>query len=72
MRIKKVSREKQVKELTKIIGDVKPFYIETIAEALYDAGYRNAKQFNQEVVKALPDRYGFKEIIVKTLKEFGV
>ena len=27
-------------EMIKLIGNVKPFYVETIAEALYDAGYR--------------------------------
>lgn len=31
---------KEIKRMTTIIGNVKPFYVETIAEALYNAGYR--------------------------------
>lgn len=27
-------------EMIKLIGNVKPFYVETIVEALYNAGYR--------------------------------
>ena len=30
----------EIKRMTAIIGNVKPFYVETIAEALYNAGYR--------------------------------
>ena len=35
-----MNKEKQIKKMSTIIGNVKPFYVETIAEALYNAGYR--------------------------------
>ena len=39
-------------KMKKIIGNVKPFYVETIAEALYDAGYRKVL-FDTENGKAV-------------------
>lgn len=30
----------EIKRMAAIIDNVKPFYVETIAEALYNAGYR--------------------------------
>lgn len=35
-----MTKQEQIEEMIKLIGNVKPFYVETIAEALYDAGYR--------------------------------
>ena len=35
-----MNKEQQIKKMSTIIGNVKPFYVETIAEALYNAGYR--------------------------------
>lgn len=35
-----MTKQEQIKEMKKIIGNVKPFYVETIVEALYNAGYR--------------------------------
>ena len=37
---------KEIKRMTTIIGNVKPFYVETIAEALYGAGYRKIENAN--------------------------
>lgn len=39
-------------EMIKLIDNVKPFYVETIAEALYDAGYRKVL-FDTENGKAV-------------------
>ena len=35
-----MNKEQQIKKMSTIIGNVKPFYVETIAEILYNAGYR--------------------------------
>ena len=35
-----MNNKQEKAEMIKLIGNVKPFYVETIAEALYDAGYR--------------------------------
>lgn len=35
-----MNKEQQIKKMSTIIGNVKPFYVETIAETLYNAGYR--------------------------------
>lgn len=35
-----MNKKQEKAEMIKLIGNVKPFYVETIAEALYDAGYR--------------------------------
>lgn len=37
---------KEIKRTTTIIGNVKPSYVETIAEALYNAGYRKIENAN--------------------------
>ena len=37
---------KEIKRMTTIIGNVKPFYVETIAEALYNAGYPKIENAN--------------------------
>ncbi len=37
---------KEIKRMTTIIGNVKPFYVEAIAEALYNAGYRKIENAN--------------------------
>ena len=38
--MKRMNKDKEIKKMLTIIGNVKPFYVETIAEALYNAGYR--------------------------------
>lgn len=35
-----MTKQEQIEEMIKLIDNVKPFYVETIAEALYNAGYR--------------------------------
>ncbi len=35
-----MNNKQQIKKMATIIGNVKPFYVETIAEALYKEGYR--------------------------------
>lgn len=35
-----MNNKQEKAEMIKLIGNVKPFCVETIAEALYDAGYR--------------------------------
>ncbi len=35
-----MNNKQQIKKMATIIGNVKPFYVETIAETLYNAGYR--------------------------------
>ena len=40
--------KEQIEEMIKLIGNVKPFYVETIAKALYDAGYRKVDDFEAE------------------------
>lgn len=40
-----MNKQEQIKEMKKIIGNVKPFYVETIVEALYNAGYRKIDEF---------------------------
>lgn len=39
-----MTKQEQIKEMKKIIGNVKPFYVETIVEALYEAGYRKIRE----------------------------
>ena len=38
--MKRMNKDKEIKKMSTIIGNVKPFYVETIAETLYNAGYR--------------------------------
>lgn len=40
-------------EMIKLIGNVKPFYVETIAEALYDAGYRKVDDVRKKTTKEI-------------------
>ena len=47
-----MNNKQEKAEMIKLIGDVKPFYVETIAEALYDAGYRKVL-FDTEYGKAV-------------------
>ena len=35
-----MNKKQEKAEMIKLIGNVKPFYVETIAKALYDAGYQ--------------------------------
>lgn len=42
-----MNKQEQIKEMKKIIGNVKPFYVETIVEALYNAGYRKIDEFEK-------------------------
>lgn len=44
-----MTKQEQIKEMKKIIGNVKPFYVETIVEALYNAGYRNISEYEAEI-----------------------
>lgn len=50
---------KEIKRMTTIIGNVKPFYVETIAEALYNAGYRKTftSDFASDTQKAYKEGY---------------
>lgn len=43
-----MTKQEQIDEIIKLIGNVKPFYVETIAKALYDAGYRKVDDFEAE------------------------
>ena len=52
-----MNKQEQIKEMKKIIGNVKPFYVETIVEALYNAGYR--KTFTSDL--ASDTQKAFKE-----------
>lgn len=38
-------------KMIKLIGNVKPFYVETIAEALYNAGYRREATLTYDFIK---------------------
>lgn len=38
-----MNKKQEKAEMIKLIGNVKPFYVETIAKALYDAGYRKVE-----------------------------
>ena len=59
------TEQEQIKEMKKIIGNVKPFYVETIVEALYNAGYR--KTFTSDL--ASDTQKAFKEGYEKARKE---
>lgn len=39
----------EIKRMAAIIDNVKPFYVETIAEALYNAGYRKNSDIEAEL-----------------------
>lgn len=50
-----MNKQEQIKEMKKIIGNVKPFYVETIVEALYNAGYR--KTFTSDLANDTQKAY---------------
>ena len=64
---------KEIEEMATIIGNVKPFYVETIAEALYNAGYGNVSKYKAErellgsQIKVLKQRLNNKYIEVDNL-----
>lgn len=41
--------------MIKLIGNIKPFYVETIAKALYDAGYRKVDDVRRETAREILD-----------------
>ena len=51
----------KIKRMTAIISNVKPFYVETIAEALYNAGYRKVPEdsvvLSKEEYEMLANQY---------------
>lgn len=56
-----MNKKQEKAEMIKLIGNVKPFYVETIAKALYDdAGYRKVddvrKETAKEILQALYDK----------------
>ena len=48
-----MNKKQEKAEMIKLIGNVKPFYVETIAKALYDAGYRKVDDVRKEMVKEI-------------------
>ena len=68
---------KEIKRMTTIIGNVKPFYVETIAEALYNAGYRKVPngaviltpQERDDEIKACNENQAEYEAEIERLKE---
>lgn len=48
-----MNKKQEKAEMIKLIGNVKPFYIETIAKALYDAGYRKVDDVRKEMAKEI-------------------
>ena len=61
-----MNKEQQIKKMSTIIGNVKPFYVETIAEALYNAGYRKIDENCAVITKA-----ELKEYKRQAVKEFA-
>lgn len=62
----KLNKQEQRKQLIELIGDVHPFYVETIAETLYKKGYRQIdKNENAEV------REETAKEILQTLIQYG-
>lgn len=65
--------------MTTIIGNVKPFYVETIAEALYNAGYRKTftsdfasdtqKAYKEGYIKGIEERKAENERLTERLKQ---
>lgn len=66
---------KEIKRMTTIIGNVKPFYVETIAEALYNAGYRKiftsdlARYIQRGYIKGIEEREAENERLTERLKQ---
>ena len=50
-----MNKKQEKAEMIKLIGNVKPFYVETIAKALYDAGYRKVDDVRKEMAKEILD-----------------
>lgn len=53
-----MNKKQEKAEMIKLIGNVKPFYIETIAKALYDAGKladNVRKEMAKEILQTLYD-----------------
>lgn len=49
-----MNKKQEKAEMIKLIGNVKPFYVETIAKALYDdAGYRKVDDLLKQFAKNL-------------------
>lgn len=48
-----MNKKQEKAEIIKLIGNVKPFYVETIAKALYDAGYRKVNDVRKETAKEI-------------------
>lgn len=58
-------------EMIKLIGNVKPFYVETIAKALYDAGYRKVDDVRKETAKEIMQCLYDKCYEIQNLRECG-
>ena len=56
-----MTKQEQVAEMIKLIGNVKPFYVETIAKALYEAGYRKTPDDIRELIDVLAEGAKLKE-----------
>lgn len=50
-----MNKKQEKAEMIKLIGNVKPFYVETIAKALYDAGYRTVDDVRKETAREILD-----------------
>ncbi len=48
-----MNKKQEKAEMIKLISNVKPFYVETIAKALYDAGYRKVNDVCKETAKEI-------------------
>lgn len=48
-----MNKKQEKAEMIKLIGNVKPFYVETIAKALYDAGYRKVDDVHKGTAKEI-------------------
>ena len=48
-----MNKKQEKAEMIKLIGNVKPFYVETIAKALYGAGYRKVDDVRKETAKEI-------------------
>lgn len=50
-----MNKKQEKAEMIKLIGNVKPFYVETIAKAFYDAGYRKVDDVRKETAREILD-----------------
>lgn len=50
-----MNKKQEKAEMIKLIGNVKPFYVETIAKALYDVGYRKVDDVRKETAREILD-----------------